>query len=110
LKGFLSFGVFHRMPKYRRVVLTPRRWRQVGGDASLASRPATVTTKPDHRMFWRNISLNINVVRGLYRWLCRDPQKMLIAGKKFQRRPLMRLRPRPLSQAPMSTQRMDEAS
>ena len=32
-----------------RVVLTPRRWRQVGDDASLASRPATVTTRPDHR-------------------------------------------------------------
>src|SRR3977135_3437703 len=29
LKGFLSFGGFHRIPKYRRVVLTPRRWRQV---------------------------------------------------------------------------------
>jgi hypothetical protein len=63
----------------------------------------TVTNKPDHRreregnrktiaqgMFWRKNSLNINVVRVLCRRLCRDPQKLLIVVKKFQRGPLMR--------------------
>jgi hypothetical protein len=48
-------------------------------------------------MFWRKNSLNINVVRLLCRRLCRDPQKLLIAEKKFQRRPLVRPRPRPKS-------------
>jgi hypothetical protein len=48
-------------------------------------------------MFWRKNSLNINAVRVLCRQLCRDPQKLLIAAKKFQRGPLMRSRPRPMS-------------
>jgi hypothetical protein len=39
-------------------------------------------------MFWRKNSLNINVVLVLCRRLCRDPQKLLIAVKKFQRMPL----------------------
>ena len=46
LKGFLSFGVFHRVLKYSRVVLTPRRWCQVGGNEFPL---ATVARKPGHR-------------------------------------------------------------
>jgi hypothetical protein len=46
-------------------------------------------------MFWPKKSLNINVVRVLCRRLCRDPWKLLIACKKFQRRPPMRRPPRP---------------
>src|SRR6516162_3831807 len=45
LKGFLSFGVFHRMPKYSRVVLAPRHWRQVRKDAYRVLR-VTVARKP----------------------------------------------------------------
>jgi hypothetical protein len=83
----------HRLCGRRsRVVLTPRRWRQVLKKQSFLG--MTVARKPDHReergvsrntiaqgMFWRKNSLNINVVRVLCRRLCRDPQKLLIALK-----------------------------
>src|ERR1700735_1681338 len=34
LKGFVAFRTFHRPSKYRRVVLMPRRWHQLGDGAS----------------------------------------------------------------------------
>ena len=79
----------------------------------------TVAKKPVHRgelgisrktiaqgMFWCKNALNINVLRMLCRRLCRDPQKLLIAEKKFQRGPLIRLRGAECLTAPMSKQRM----
>jgi hypothetical protein len=48
-------------------------------------------------MFWRKNTLNINAVWMLCRRLCRDPQKLLIACKKFRRGPLMHRLPRPVS-------------
>src|SRR6516164_3086717 len=41
-------------------------------------------------MFWRKNSLNIKVLRMLYRRLCRDPQKLLIAVKNSGAGPLIR--------------------